>query len=115
MLRGSIISGPLIQELRAYSRKYTKLQGQISSTLQEMDRIMVMCGYRISSCMSNLGTKSVMNIIEALINKKTDPIELEKLVYGSRGNKKSGKLREALTGNMKEHHRQQLEWRMAER
>jgi hypothetical protein len=114
MLRSSMIPSPLIQELRVYSRKYTKLQGQITGTLQEMDRIMVMCGYRISSCMSNLGTKSVMNIIEALINKKTDPADLEKLVYGSTANKKSGKLREALTGNMKEHHRQQLEWKKQE-
>jgi transposase len=114
MLRGSFIPGPVIQELRVYSRRYTKLQGQITGTLQEMDRIMVMCGYRISSCMSNPGTKSVMNIIQALIDKKTDPCELEKLVYGSTANKKSGKLREALTGNMKEHHRKQLEWKKQE-
>jgi transposase len=64
--------------------------------------------------MSSLGTKSVMNIIDALIDKKTDPAELEKLVYGSTANKKSGKLREALTGNMKEHHRLQLEWKKQE-
>jgi transposase len=114
MLRGSVIPKPVIQELRVYTRKYTKLQGQITGTLQEMDRIMVMCGYRISSCMSSPGTKSVMNIIEALIDKKTDPCELEKPVYGSTANKKSGKLREALTGNMKEHHRQQLKWKKQE-
>ncbi|MDR1339499.1 MAG: IS110 family transposase [Prevotellaceae bacterium] len=79
MLRGSLIPGPVIQELRVYFRKYTRLQGQLTGTLQEMDRIMVMCGYRISSCMSNPGTKSVMNIIQALIDKKTDPCELEKV------------------------------------
>lgn len=114
MLRGSMIPCPTIQELRVYSRKYTKLQGQITGTLQEMDRIMVMCGYRISSCMSSLGTKSVINIVEALIKKKSDPVELEKLVYGSTTNKKSGKLRAALTGNMKEYHRNQLEWKKDE-
>jgi hypothetical protein len=64
--------------------------------------------------MSSLGTKSVINIIEALIEKKTDPCELEKLVCGSTANKKSGKLLESLTGNMKEHHRQQLEWKKEE-
>jgi len=75
---------------------------------------MVMCGFRIGSCMSNLGTKSVMSVIQALIMKETNPEVLERLVYGNTANKKSGKLREALTGNLKEHYRQQLEWEKEE-
>jgi len=114
LLRGSMIPSPLIQQLRVYSRKYTKLQEQKTRSLQKMDRIMVMCGYRIGSCMSNLGTKSVMLIIRALIMKETNPEILESLVYGNTANKVSGKLREALTGNLKEHHRQQLEWERQE-
>jgi transposase len=114
MLRGSMVPPPQIQQLRTYSRKYTKLQEQKSRSLQKMDRIMVMCGFRIGSCMSNLGTKSVMNIIRALIAGESNPEELCKLVYGSTANKKSGKLREALTGNLKEHYRQQLEWEKEE-
>jgi transposase len=114
MLRGSLIPSPIIQQLRVYSRKYTKLQEQKTRSLQKMDRIMVKCGFRIGSCMSNLGTKSVMLIIRALIMKETNPEVLEKLVYGNTANKKSGKLREALTGNLKEHYRQQLEWEREE-
>jgi transposase len=110
LLRSSMIPPPLIQQLRSYSRKYTKLQEQKIRALQKMDRIMVMCGFRIGSCMSNLATKSVMNIITALINGQSNPDELSKQVYGNTANKKSGKLREALTGNLKEHYRQQLEW-----
>jgi hypothetical protein len=67
MLRGSMIPSPEIQPLRIYSRKYTRLQEQKTRSLQKMDRIMIMCGFRIGSCMSNPGTKSVMNIISALI------------------------------------------------
>jgi len=114
MLRGSMIPSPIIQQLRVYSRKYTKLQEQKSRTLQKMDRIMVMCGFRIGSCMSTLATKSVMLVIQALIMKETNPEVLERLVYGNTENKKSGKLREALTGNLKEHYRQQLEWEKEE-
>ena len=114
MLRGSMIPSPVIQQLRTYTRKYTKLQEQKTRTLQKMDRIMVMCGFRIGSCMSSLGTKSVMNIVTALINGEHRPDELSKLVYGNKVNKKSGKLREALTGNLKEHYRQQLEWEKQE-
>ena len=114
MLRGSMIPSPVIQELRIYTRKYTKLQEQKTRSLQKMDRIMVMCGFRIGSCMSNLGTKSVMNIIMALIKGESRPEELCKLVYGSTANKKSGKLKEALTGNLKAHYRQQLDWNKQE-
>jgi transposase len=110
MLRGSMIPSPTIQQLRTYCRKYTKLQQQQTRALQKMDRVMVMCGFRIGSCMSSLGTKSVMNIITSLINGASNPETLCKLVYGSTANKKSGKLLEALTGNLKEHYRQQLEW-----
>jgi hypothetical protein len=114
MLRGSMIPSPVIQQLRTYSRKYTKLQEQKTRSLQKMDRIMVLCGFRIGSCMSNLGTKSVMNIIKSLIKGESRPEELVKLVYGNTANKASGKLLEALTGNLKEHHRQQLEWEKEE-
>ena len=114
MLRGSMIPSPAIQELRTYSRKYSKLQEQKTRSLQKMDRIMVMCGFRIGSCMSNLATKSVMNIITALIKGETDPQALCELVYGNTSNKKSGKLLEALTGNLKEHFRQQLAWEKEE-
>lgn len=114
MLRGSMIPCPVIQELRTYCRKYTKLQQQKTCCLQKMDRIMVMSGIRISSCMSNLGTKSVMNIVTALVNGESRPEELCKLVYGNTANKESGKLREALTGNLKEHYRQQLKWEKEE-
>jgi transposase len=114
MLRGSMIPSAAIQELRAYTRKYTKLQEQKTQSLQKMDRLMVMSGIRIGSCMSNLNAKSVMQVIEALINGVTDPEELEKLVYGNTVNKKSGKLRRALTGNLKVHHCQQLEWEKQE-
>jgi transposase len=64
--------------------------------------------------MSNLGTKSVMLIIQALIMRESNPEVLERLVYGNTANKQSGKLREALTGNLKEHYRQQLEWEKQE-
>ena len=114
LIRGSVVPSARIQELRTYCRKYTKLQQQKTRSLQKMDRLMVMSGFRIGSCMSNLGTKSVMNIVTALISGETDPANLVKLVYGNTANKRSGKLREALTGNIKEHHRIALQWEKEE-
>ena len=100
----------IIKELRIYTRKYAKLQQQTSQILTKMDRIMVTANIRISSCVSKLTYKSVIRVIEALISGETNPDNLVKLVYGNTKNKQSGKLRNALTGNMKEHHRQSLEW-----
>ena len=49
MLRGSLIPDERQRQLRDYSRKYTKLQQKKTRLLQEMDRLLVMGGYRISS------------------------------------------------------------------
>jgi transposase len=49
-----------------------------------------------------------MQVVEALIRGETEPGNLVKLVYGSRKNKESGKLKECLTGNIKAHHRLKL-------
>jgi transposase len=109
LLRGSFVPDSSIQRLRSYSRKYMKLQQQITRSLILMDNLLVMSGIRISSCVSDIGGKSTLNVIEALIKGENDPVKLGKLVYGNRENKKNGKLLQALTGNMQEHHRDRLE------
>jgi transposase len=108
MLRGSLVPSPLIQELRTYTREYRTLVNQRTKVLTQKDRILVMCGIRLSSCISNIESKSFMQVVKALIRGETNPDSLVKLVYGNRKNKESGKLRESLTGNMKSHHRLKL-------
>lgn len=110
MIRGSFVPSPLIQELRVYSCKYGKLKQQVTRALTCMDSVLVRGGIRASSCLSSISTKSFMLIVEALIGGFTDPGYLASLVYGNRKNKQSGKLKEALTGNVKPHHRQELSW-----
>jgi transposase len=66
MMRGSFVPPPLIQELRVYSRKYSKLQQQVTRVLTGMDSLLVICGIRASSCLSSISTKSFMCIVEAL-------------------------------------------------
>jgi len=108
MLRGSLVPSPLIQELRTYTREYRTLVNQRTKVLTQMDRILVMCGIRLSSCISNIDSKSFMQVVEALIRGETDPETLVWLVYGNRKNKESGKLKECLTGHIKSHHRLKL-------
>jgi transposase len=108
MFRGSLVPSPLIQELRSYTREYRTLVNQRTKVLTQMDRILVMCGIRLSSCISNIDSKSFMQIVEALIRGETNPDVLVRLIYANRKNKESGKLKECLTGNMKAHHRLKL-------
>jgi transposase len=94
--------------LRTYTREYRIPVNQRTKVLTQMERILVMCGIRLSSCISNLDSKSFMQVVEALVCGKTDPETLVRLVYGNRKNKESGKLKACLTGNMKAHHRLKL-------
>ena len=110
LIRGSVIPNSTIQELRFYTRKYMKLQQDKCKLLTKMDRIMIMANIRISSCVSKLTNKSVIMVIDALIKGETNPDNLMKLVYGNTKNKQSGKLREALTGYIMDHHRKALKW-----
>jgi len=108
MLSGSLVPCPLIQELRSYTREYRLLTQEVTKVLTKMDRVLVMCGIRLSSCISNMNSKSAIQIVEALVKGETNHDKLVSLVYGNRKNKESGKLKECLTGNMKEHHRIKL-------
>ena len=108
MLRGSLVPSPLIQELRTYTREYRILVNQRTKVLTQMDRILVMCGIRLSSCISNIGSKSFMQVVESLIRGETNPDVLLRLVYANHKNNESGKLKACLTGNMKAHHRLKL-------
>ena len=114
MIRCSYVPPPLIQELRIYSRKYGKLRQEVTRVLTGMDSVLVMCGIRISSCMSSISSKSFISVVDALIHDHTDPDYLVSLVYGNTKNKQSGKLKEALDGMPKPHHLKQLSWLMQE-
>ena len=47
--------------------------GFLEVPLTQTDRILVMCDIRLSSCISNIDSKSFMRIVEALIQGETDP------------------------------------------
>src|SRR5690606_17866847 len=114
MLRGSFVPGERIQELRSYTRGYSKLQQRITRMLTKMDNILVQAGIRLGSLVSDIGSKSMLGVIDALIAGETDPMRLSKLVYANRKNKENGRLAAALTGCMKEHHRFNLQMAKAE-
>jgi hypothetical protein len=63
LLRGSLVPSPLIQELRTCTCEYRNLVNQWTKVLTQMDRILVMCGIRLSSRISNIDFKSFMQVV----------------------------------------------------
>src|SRR5690606_38019607 len=114
MLRGSFVPGEQIQELRSYTRAYGKLQQRITRMQTKMDNILVQAGIRLSSLVSDIGGKSMLSVIDALIAGETNPHRLSKLIYANRKNKENGRLAAALSGCIKEHHRFNLQMAKAE-
>lgn len=114
MLRGSFVPGEQIQELRSYTRAYGKIQQRIVRMLTKMDNILVQSGIRLGSLVTDIGGKSMLNVIDALIAGETAPARLGKLVYANKKNKENGRLAAALSGCMKEHHRFNLQMAKAE-
>lgn len=114
MLRGSFVPCGVIQELRSYTRAYNKLQQRITRIITKMDNTLVQGSIRLGSLVTDIGGKSMLGVIDALIAGETDPHRLSKLVYANKKNKENGKLAAALTGCMKEHHRFNLQMAKAE-
>ena len=59
LLRSSLVPDETIRELRCYSRKYVKLQQQITSVHQQIERCLEMCNIRLTCFVSNLSGMSV--------------------------------------------------------
>jgi transposase len=110
LLRSSLIPCPQIRELRTYSRKYVKLQQRQTSVLQDMERTLEMCSIRITRFVSNISGKSVLRVIEKIVQGETSPDVLVEVIHGRIiHSHTTKKIKESLTGFIKEHHRFMLE------
>jgi len=105
LLRPSLVPNSTIRELRCYSRKYMKLQGRQTSILQEMERTLEMCSIRITSFVSNISGKSVLRVVESIINGEYDVDALERLIHGRIKNKHQENITKSLDGFITKHHR----------
>lgn len=106
LLRSSLVPCKEIRELRTYSRRYVKLQQRQTSVLQDMERTLEMCSIRITSFVSNISGKSVLRVIEQIVQGETDPDVLVESIHGRIVNAHTKQnIKESLTGFITEHHR----------
>ena len=82
LLKGSFVPDELLRELREYERGYVRLGGHESRLEQAIERQLIKCNIRITSFASQIGSATVMKIVQAICDGQTDAGELEKLVHG---------------------------------
>ncbi len=115
LLRSSLVPCKEIRELRTYSRRYIKLQQRQTSVLQDMERTLEMCSIRITSFVSNISGKSVLRVIEQIVQGETSPDVLVESIHGRIVNAHTKKnIKESLTGFITENHRFILELSLQE-
>lgn len=114
LLRGSLVPSLEIRSLRYYSREYVKKQGAITRVMQSIERTLEMANIRITRVTSRIESKSVLNIVKAIIEGCTDIEMLLQKIHGRIKNSKGQMVRDALIGQVQEEHRFLLKLKLEE-
>ncbi len=110
LLRGSLVPGETIRELRTYSRRYIKLKQRHTNLLQSIERTLEICNICVSGFLSNITGKSFLNVVRLVVGGETSAEILIKKIHGRIINKHGKEIiRASLEGFVTEHHRFILE------
>jgi transposase len=90
--------------LRDLTRYQGKLVNQVSSEKNRLHKVLEDCNIKLSSVVSDIQGASAKKIIDALVHKNFKPEELLQFVHG-RVKASREDIKEALTGEMSEHHK----------
>ena len=104
LLRGSFIPPKEVRELRDLTRYKRKLIQTITSEKQRVEKILEDANIKLSSIASDTFGASGKRIIEELMKGELKPEAMADLSKGRLRNRKA-ELKEALVGNMEDHHR----------
>jgi transposase len=103
MLRPSFVPPAEIRQLRDYTRLRTDLTRERARHWQRIEKLLEDALIKVSAVASQLDTKSVRDMLEALIAGERDPQVLAGLARG-RMKARHAALTEALTGRFDDHH-----------
>jgi transposase len=103
MLRPSFVPPAEIRQLRDYTRLRTDLTRDRTRHWSRLEKLLEDALIKVSSVASTLDTKSVRDMVEALIAGQRDPKVLAGLARGKMKAKRAA-LIEALTGRFDDHH-----------
>jgi transposase len=103
MLRPSFVPPAEIRQLRDYARLRTDLTGDRTRYWSRLEKLLEDALIKVSSVASSLDTRSVRDMVEALIAGERDPAVLAGLARGKMKAKRAA-LIEALAGRFDDHH-----------
>jgi len=98
LLKESFVPNELLSELREYERGYVRLCSHVSRLEQAIERQLIKCNIRITSFTSQIGSATVMKIVQAICEGETQEDKLENLVHGRIRNKHKEKILQSLQG-----------------
>ena len=104
LLKSSFIPPREIRELRDLTRYRRKLIQDLTAEKNRVQKFLEDANIKLSSVATDIFGVSGRMMLDALLNRETDPEQLAELAKGRLRNKMN-ELVEALTGNMQEHHR----------
>jgi transposase len=108
LLQGSFVPPREIQDLRDLTRSRTKLKQEQVRVGNRILKVLEDANLKLSTVMSDVLGTSGREMLRAIIQGKTDPVELAALAHGKlRG--KIPLLQQAARGSLREHHRFLLE------
>lgn len=104
LIRASFVPGPQIQELRGLLRTRKQLVREKASHVQRLQKTLEEANIKLESVLSDVMGRSGRAMIQALIAGETDPAKLAALAH-PKVRAPQARLREALRGRVKRHHR----------
>lgn len=108
LVRGSFIPPKPVRELRDLTRYKRKLIQTITAEKQRVEKILEDANIKLSSIASNTFGTSGSMIIQELLRGELRPDEMAELSKGKLRKRKE-ELKEALVGNVEEHHRRMIQ------
>jgi transposase len=112
LVRGSFIPPKPVRELRDLTRYKRKLIQTTTSEKQRVEKILEDANIKLSSIASDTFGASGARIIQELLKGELEPEEMAELSKG-RLRKRKEELKEALEGNVEEHHKRMIRTSLA--
>ncbi len=87
LIKGSFVPDGVVQDMRKYNRRIFDLNDQMVYNTNKLDATLQRCGFRLSNYVCRTNGRSYQSCVSAIIEGKTDPSELVKLIHGRTVNK----------------------------
>lgn len=87
LIKGSFVPEPVVQDMRKLNRRIMDLNEDMTYNCNKPDAAMQRCGFRLSNYVTTIRSKSYQKVLQAIIDGKTNPDELVRMVHGRTVNK----------------------------